>query len=125
VMFGGSTTGSLTRVVADTWVWDGANWTQKFPATSAQARFGGAFAYDEVRDLGVLYSGYVTDRATWTWDGSTWTMALPETATNPLAAGPVMVYDSFHAQVVLFGGVKLDAQYNNYLSNETWIWGGN
>ena len=62
----------------DTWVWDGANWTQKFPQTSPPAREAHAMAYDSAHGQVVLFGGsgaaslfgpgYLND--TWMWDGS-------------------------------------------------------
>ena len=36
----------LLGLLNDTWVWDGANWTQKSPQTSPSARWYQAMAYD-------------------------------------------------------------------------------
>jgi len=44
VLFGGLDANS--KVLGDTWTWDGTTWTQKSPDTSPPARAGAAMAYD-------------------------------------------------------------------------------
>jgi hypothetical protein len=84
VLFGGScSSGGLN----DTWVWDGANWVQKFPATSPPARWAHAMAYDAARGQVVLFGGtgssfFLND--TWVWDGTNWVQKFPAT----IPAGP-------------------------------------
>jgi hypothetical protein len=108
---------------AETWVWDGTNWTQKSPTNSPTERYDFAMAYDGARGQVVLFGGH--DRSsqsqllaeTWVWDGMNWTQKSP--TNSPTArVRPNMVYDAARAQVVLFGGA------NNALSNETWVWDG-
>jgi uncharacterized protein (TIGR03437 family) len=79
VIFGGAippaTTGPFTPV-NDTWLWNGSNWIQQFPATSPPARSGFALAYDSGHSQIVLFggatsTGYLND--TWTYGVS----ALP------------------------------------------------
>ena len=56
----------------DTWVWDGATWTQALPQTIPTARDGARMVYDSVRGQVVLYGGDLIGHrseanATWTW----------------------------------------------------------
>ncbi len=67
---------------ADTWTWDGTEWTQRFPSDDPGIRAFGSMAYDAPRQRVVLFggdsgqgtqapstpSGNVNDD-TWTWDG--------------------------------------------------------
>jgi len=77
VLFGGTDETQNLRQVRDTWVWDGTNWTQKFPSTSPPARENHAMAFDPVRGVVVLFGGVGTSGSTmndtWVWDGLTWT----------------------------------------------------
>ena len=78
VLFGGDTikNGGWASV-NETWVWDGADWTEQHPAQSPDPRsFAGmAAAGGQV----VLFGGgtfggsYGDPAGTWTWDGTNWT----------------------------------------------------
>src|SRR5262249_3881072 len=58
VLFGGVISSVLSSVLlADTWEWDGVNWTQRFPAQSPPARAGHALASDVIRNRTVLFGG--------------------------------------------------------------------
>ena len=80
---------------SDTWVWDGSNWTEQFPATSPPARDSASMAYDPATGNMVLFGGFeegdLSD--TWVWDGTNWTEQFP--ATSPPAHGDSasMAYD--------------------------------
>jgi hypothetical protein len=76
VLFGG-TNGA---VLNDTWVWDGANWTEKSPQTSPRARVYPVMAFDSAHGQVVMFggqeSGYLPNgkwillNDTWIWDGT-------------------------------------------------------
>lgn len=119
VLFGGKL--AFDTWLMDTWVWDGTNWVQKFPANAPPAREGHAMAYDAARGQVVLFggtgsSGLLND--TWVWDGTNWVQK--STATSPAArCGHAMAYDPVRRQVVLFGG------WNGSIHlNDTWVWDG-
>ncbi len=117
ILFGGF---DGTNYLADTWTWDGTNWTEQTPATSPPARAGATIEYFDGQV--VLFGGYngtsyLND--TWTWDGTTWT---EQSGTNPPArAYAAMAEDTGYADgtgaLVLFGG------YNgtSYLG-DTWTY---
>ena len=116
VLFGGDDGSYL----ADTWTWNGTNWTKLSPATSPPARSG---ALDGLRPghRGTWFSSAADDGSyladTWTWNGTTWTKLSP--ATSPTArAGASMVYDPATGNMVLFGG-----DGGGYLA-DTWTWNG-
>ena len=82
VLFGGS----AASLSAETWVYDGSNWTLLAPATSPTARFGAQLVYDLARGVSVLYGGLASpisipppNNDTWEWNGTTmtWTQATP------------------------------------------------
>src|ERR1700683_3274277 len=102
VLFGGSNGGD-SDLLNDTWVWDGANWTQKSPPTSPPARYRHVMAYDSAHGQVVLFGGS-NNGDTWVWDGSNWTEKSP-TNSPPARLNAAMAYDSAHGQIVLFGGI--------------------
>jgi uncharacterized protein (TIGR03437 family) len=118
VLFGGSNGGNAD-VLNDTWVWDGANWTQKSPQTSPPARYRHVMAYDSAHGEVVLFGGSSNVGDTWIWDGSNWTEKSPATS-PPARLNAAMSYDAAHGQIVLFGGI---GQKLNDLG-DTWLWDG-
>jgi uncharacterized protein (TIGR03437 family) len=116
VLFGGYTYINDT-LFNDTWVWDGANWTQKSPQTSPPGVAQFAMAYDTAHSQVVVFGSGLNE--TWVWDGTNWTMEMP--LSSPSArSGMSMAYDSAHGQMVLFGGV-----YDfNQVFGDTWTWTG-
>ena len=60
VLFGGIT--GLVPVLQeprldDTWLWDGTDWQEQFPAIVPPTRNNHAIAYDSIRDRMVLFGG--------------------------------------------------------------------
>jgi uncharacterized protein (TIGR03437 family) len=106
--FGGFANGGTggAKYLADTWVWDGVNWTQESPQASPQAGAGFPMAYDSGHSQVVLYNG----SQTWVWNGTNWIEKFPQP--TPSATGP-MAYDPVHSQVVMFDELA-----------ETWVWDG-
>lgn len=129
VLFGGvGGTFSSPILLTDTWVWNGSNWQQQFPATTPPATLTGAarhaMAYDVARQQVVLFLGIscpssasVQDR-TWVWDGTNW---APKSVIGGPAAryGSAMAYDEAHQQAVLFGGFGCSGWLG-----DTWVWDG-
>lgn len=116
VMFGGGI-GSTTSMFADTWTWDGVNWTQRAPAASRTVRRYGAAAYDVIRGAVVAFGGIVPTFGatgdTWLWDGLDWRRDTrppqPQSRWATAAA-----FDLQRGCTVLFGG------YLPGVSAETW-----
>jgi hypothetical protein len=83
----------------------------------------GGAAYDEKRNVLVMYGGYSWAnngcvRETWEWDSETWTQKDVE---SPTACDHLeMIYDASREEVILFGG----GDENLNLSSETWAWNG-
>jgi len=75
VLFGGiGDSGHL----ADTWGWDGTDWTDKTPVSgSPTPRRDTAMAFNSDRGVMVLFGGFGESEAqlneTWEWDGTNWT----------------------------------------------------
>ncbi len=121
MMFGGSG-GQYLQSLADTWIWNGSNWTQLSPANSPSAREDYSMVYDAAHSQVVLFGGedangnYLND--TWIWNGTTWTQLTPSTP-PPARDAQGMAYDAALGEVVMWGGENA----NTYL-NDTWVWDG-
>lgn len=126
VLFGGETEGSSTPV-ANTWIWDGTNWTQVFPADSPPGRIFAAMAWHPGSETVVLYGGNHDDPGgsylfdTWTWDGTDWTEQSP--AHHP-GSGTYLpgaaATDFTNDKVVLIGDPSTGLGH----PAETWTWDG-
>ena len=115
VLFGGRAGRNLS-LQADTWSWDGSNWTLRAPAHHPSPRAAVGMAEDPRRQKIVLFGGR-TSSETWTWDGSDWTLAQP--ATSPPGMEDMgLAYDVRRSRVLLFGGDS------NGILDDTWIWDG-
>ena len=121
VLFGGAMGTNSSYYVQDTWEWDGTNWTKRTPPTIPPPRAGARMAYDETRQVVVMYGGFHPDYGsltdTWEWNGTTWTWRSP--ATNPgVRSGFGMAYDSARSVTVLYGGIRTE-------SGVVWEYDGN
>ena len=123
VLFGGAGEpgGVCCGYFGDTWVWNGASWTQEFPANSPSARAAFGMDYDAAQGQVVLFggssgSGDLND--TWGWNGTNWTQLNPANSPSARAAFS-MVYDAAQGQIVLFGGLNGTGDLN-----DTWVWNG-
>lgn len=104
------------------WGWDGAQW-QRVTEGGPPGRILGGAAYDEKRNVLVLYGGRPVElgkcsQETWEWDGQSWAQkdAQPPTACDHVK----MAYDASSGETVLFSG--LDPSESPV--NETWSWNG-
>lgn len=107
VLFGGlDFEAPATR--SDTWVWDGINWTQRFPSSNPGARFAHSLVYDSARGRVVLFGGKDTTGTnrndTWIWDGDNWMQEFPANS-PPQRTNHAMTYDPVSKASVLFGGL--------------------
>ncbi len=126
VLFGGEAGGAAGSALrADTWEWDGTDWTQ-VADTGPDARSGHALAFDSNRQRAVLFGGEAagsTLRAdTWEWDGALWQQVAD---TGP---GPSMGFGlTFGAgATLLFGGVSTPPPpaATQQLTRLSWEWDG-
>jgi uncharacterized repeat protein (TIGR01451 family) len=117
VLFGGHDSVTNTDL-GDTWVWDGSNWTQKFPANSPPADSFLAMAPDSTGRL-VLLTRTGNYSQTWGWDGLNW-QRLP-VADPPARAGHAMAYDSVRSRTILYGGLSTTEPS---MLSDTWVWDG-
>ena len=83
VLFGGFASAG-SKILGDTWTWDGKNWTQQSPAMSPPASNAPAMAYDPMHDQTVLFGGY-----SGSYSANTWTWAQSVSSTAPTIGGVV------------------------------------
>jgi len=109
VLFGGAAPfkNGFAQYLADTWVWDGTNWTQQFPQASPPAESLDPIAYDSAHSEILLIND---DPETWVWNGTNWIRKYPQP--SPTAFG-TLAYDFSPSEVVFFDW--------NF---ETWLWDG-
>jgi hypothetical protein len=117
LLFGGGTSGAY---FGDTWTWDGATWTQRWPAVHPSARFSPAMATDLLRGRIVLFGGQIITgllQDTWIWDGSGWAQ-LATPVGPPAMYDPSLNGDLHNGTMVLFGTRTIS---RSTLSIDTWL----
>ena len=138
MLFGGV---AGSTVLADTWEWDGSQWTQ-MADTGPSSRQGHDMTFDSKIKRVVLFGGMNQNNQafgdTWSWDGTEWTQ---EQDTGPSArANHKLAYDAVRDRTVLFGGSTIqsyqvdtgsfwtghhyETHYSYYFLNDTWEWNG-
>lgn len=120
VLFGGDTGDILPKdtFYNDTWIWDGATWRRRSPASTPSARGMASMAYDPNLRSVVLFGGVggpgKQSNDTWLWNGTNWKEILPATVpTVRWNAG--MDYDPNANGLLLFGGFSTAAL------GDTWV----
>lgn len=129
VLFGG--VGASGKLLSDTWVWDGARWTQEHPKTIPPGRYSEGIAYDAAQGKVVMFGGDVNPTNpflkqlsdTWVWDGTNWTEEHPATS-PPALFGIALAYDAADSKMVLYGALQ-DNKPPSFGHSETWVWDGN
>jgi hypothetical protein len=89
VLFGGEASNGNALFLADTWTWNGTDWTKRSPAHSPFQRLDVGMAYDAHGQV-VLFGGSCSDPCadTWTWDGTDWTQRPAGTISVFRRSGP-------------------------------------
>lgn len=126
VLFGGAQ--PTFGAYADTWAFDGRDWTQLSPSVSPPARGGAQMAFDSLRQLCVMFGGISASPVggqsfndTWEWDGVAWTQRTTPTAA-PRVGRHAMAFDPLRGRTVVFGGVPSSLLLG--ASNQTWEYDG-
>lgn len=129
ILFGGSSAVGLPPVRADTWVWDGNNWSLVTPVGPAPRMFH-AMAHDWVRDEIVLFGGFDGTTAL----GDTWVLDLAAQPLRwrsvvgtmpPARHGHTMAYDALGQRVVLVSGAdRIGGGGSGALFDDHWEWNG-
>lgn len=128
VLFGGAYA-SGSRVLNDTWLWDGHGWYQANPGASPPARTGAVMSYDPASKNVVLFGGTQPGTGaplndTWTWDGTTWTQQHPAHSPHGDTA-LAMSYDPRSRSMLLVTPLRAAASFvDSSLPFGTWLWDG-
>jgi hypothetical protein len=113
------------------WEWDGTDWTRWYPPPvdylAPEARAYSAMAYDDVRQVIVLFGGNTLSLSaplnddTWEWDGTRWTKRHP--IGPPLGRlQHEMTYDAARQRIVLYGGETQTSPVVK--AHDLWEWDG-
>jgi hypothetical protein len=119
VLFGGYDDNTYKN---ETWIFDGASWSNVTSPVGPSARAAASMAWDAVSQRVVLFGGYDGKYLgdTWLWNGltGTWSKATP--ATSPKAVtGPMLFTDPLTGHAIDYGG--FDGQF---YQSQTWRWTG-
>jgi hypothetical protein len=115
VLFGGygyaTPSATSKSYLNDTWVWDGANWTQMTPTHKPSTRYSPAMA--TFRGNVVLFGGWGGSAYsdTWEWDGNDWTQR--SSIRTPTARDGAAMTNVGGEKLLMFGA-----------GTETWEWDG-
>ena len=90
----------------DTWIWDGARWSQESADGGPRGRYAHGMVFDERAGVVLLYGGSAAHRDAplsdmWQWDGERWTEIRMTGQTPGHRYQPVMVYDRARDRTVL------------------------
>lgn len=113
ILFGGST--SATAVSAQTWVYNGNNWSLLLPVNTPPARSGHGIASDIGRNVVLMFggSGAASNlNDTWEWIGTNWIRRGLSGPSPSTRSGHAMVWSEDTGRVLMFGG--------NPALSETW-----
>jgi hypothetical protein len=100
------------------WRYNGPGWVNVSTPISPPARQGGAFAYDPIDHLAILFGGtydvpgdtvFLND--TWGYRGGNWTDLTPATS-PPARSYAAMVFDSEDGYLLLFGGTRFNGTWS-------------
>jgi hypothetical protein len=130
VLFGGCQIdypqSAIVGASAETWEWDGADWSPRMTAVAPSGRFFHTMAYDSARRRIVMFGGRdalganPTD-TTWDFDGTSWLDVTPSVGPTPREhAG--LAYDAARERCVIFGGSTFGGGGNYH--DDTWTWDG-
>jgi hypothetical protein len=114
ILQAGLSTASPTELIAQTWAWDGTEWSQLHPTPEPPPEVGGSMAVDPSSGHLMLAGGdsfsetvdthgnnvphWSVNNGTWLWDGATWTRV----ADNPRQGGyPALATDNATGQLLL------------------------
>ncbi|MBI4865601.1 MAG: hypothetical protein HY816_01490 [Candidatus Wallbacteria bacterium] len=96
VLFGGEQSATQSRVLAETWVYDGDDWTHKSPRSSPPPRSFHALTCDERRRRVLLFGGQGLRAPLddlWEWDGTDWEPLQPDIRPQSRCGEDVTVID--------------------------------
>lgn len=127
LFFGGYSYGAGS--LNDLWLTNGSQWLELFTPHRPPARSNSSFAYDNDRQVAVLFGGasnvsglpeYLND--TWVFNGKDWTEQSTQVSPSPRTDASI-VYDPDHQRIYLFGG-SYSFEKDIWKYNDTWAWDG-
>ncbi len=126
VMYGGLQSGP-TLTLADTWLWNGATWTQVTTTTAPPPRWGHKMVYDSRRGRIVTFGGRsptttAVANDTWEFDGVDWQQVFPTTSPNARAFYG-MAYDERRGKTIVYG-TQSGSTIGTLGGNQTWEYDG-
>ena len=119
---------------AETWLWTGARWVQRFPETAPPARSLHGMTYDTTRHRAVIFGGRVAQEEkqkdptylndTWVYANDNWSHI--ESDAKPVARQHAAIaYDRVRDRVMLYGGNVLNPNGEQFdLFSDTWEFDG-
>jgi Galactose oxidase, central domain len=127
LLFGGQSAGDRAgKLLNDTWVWNGATWTQRAPHVSPSPRFGAAIAYHVGQQQMLLFggtTGAAPTNDTWLWNGHSWQQLTP-VSSPPARAWANFVYHHGYQKLTLIGGSGDGSEAAMMNLSDTWLWNG-
>jgi hypothetical protein len=109
VLYGGQSGASAGhRLLNDTWVWTGQNWSRRVSRTSPAARQQAVMVGDDLTNGLVLFAGSGSAGVlgdTWLWNGTAWSVAPTGSPAASPRVGAAAAFDAASHQLVVFGGV--------------------
>lgn len=115
LLFGGIS-GDNNQELADTWSWNGTNWTKLNPATSPPPRANATLVTSSSLGRVLLIGGEHAPSVladAWIWDGKTWS---PMSSIGPREGARAIDSGS---QILVFGGWT-----DKQVTNDAWTWNG-
>jgi hypothetical protein len=116
VLFGGAGSGGAGSL-ADTWLYDGTDWTDVTPPSGPSARVGAALTFERTIGRSLLFGGNSSSRLgdTWTFDAQTRTWNQLQPNASPSARSyHAMAFDPARG-CTMFGG------YGSAPLGDTWV----
>ena len=125
---------SLQHDSAETWLWNGSRWLQRFPATRPPARAVHSMVWDSTRNRAVMFGGrqspvdkdepvvFLND--TWVFQNGDWSQ-IGSSANPPVRQFGAMAYDQSRDRVVLYGGNTQNPVDDTFTARfDTWEFDG-
>ncbi len=113
---------------ADTWTWNGTNWSLRDTHTIPGERSWGAMAFLPGTERLVMFGGFGASNPslgdTWLWDGQDWGQLWFTEPTPPSRSGATLAYDGH--RLILFGGLHISSGPTPAGTplNDTWAFDG-
>ncbi|MCA8949979.1 MAG: hypothetical protein KDE27_10785, partial [Planctomycetes bacterium] len=127
LVFGGwNGSGSSGTLFADTWIWDGADWTA-LPAAGPSARADAATAANPTAGILAVAGGLTGLSPTefaddvWQWQTTSWTRSNRGSLPAPIYDYGA-AYDERRGEVVVFGGQTDCSPISPVVIDDMWIW---